>query len=440
MILGESLDSRDSRLDSRESCDLSADSSLDSSLDSRDSNADSKLDSHADSSADSQFYSHELSALKKRGILRTREVFDASFLDFASNDYLGLSNRKKSLKRAFALAFEGANFAPRASMLVNGYSALHKRLETRLCEINGFESGILVGSGFLGNLALFESLIRKNDVIFIDEKYHASGLLAAKLLKNVVFFKHNDSRDLAQKIAAWDSRESSKTRESANLESANPKANSKSRKIIAIEGIYSMDGDIASADFAKIACESNALLIVDEAHSSGVLGRNLNGYFDFHNIKITPNFIKLGTFSKAYGAYGAYILASAHIIDFLQTRAKPIIYSTALSAFDTALALVNLEFIHKNRAKLRRKIEARKAIISRILGVKLDSQIFCIQFHEQEKMLDFARTLKKRKILVGAIRAPSVESPILRIILSLKNSKKDIFKLCDFLQKSNIFS
>lgn len=373
------------------------------------------------------FYANELNALTKSGILRERRIFPAesALKDFASNDYLGLSNRADSLKKAYKLSTNPKYFAPRASMLVNGYSKLHQKLESRLAKLNGFESCILVGSGFLANIALIESLVRKGDKIFIDEEYHASGLLAAKLVNGVEFFKHNDEADLESKIRAFlgESSESNKI------------STKDSRIIIAIEGIYSMSGDIAKKAFAQIALKYNAILIVDEAHSSGTLGANLLGYFDFHRIKIMPHFIKLGTFSKAYGSYGAYICCSKHIYDYLQTRAKPIIYSTALSAFDSALAFVNLNLIHKNHSRFHAKIQKIQKIIQKNLKIKVDSQIFSIQFQSQNEMLKTFRFLKKRGFLVGAIRKPSVKIPQLRIILSTKHKKKDIAKLCKLLKK-----
>lgn len=373
------------------------------------------------------FYTNELNALTKSGILRERRIFPAesALKDFASNDYLGLSNRADSLKKAYKLATNPKYFAPRASMLVNGYSKLHQKLESRLAKLNGFESCILVGSGFLANIALIESLVRKGDKIFIDEEYHASGLLASKLVNGVEFFKHNDNIDLENKIRAFlgESSESNKI------------STKDSRIIIAIEGIYSMSGDIAKKAFAQIALKYNAILIVDEAHSSGTLGTNLLGYFDFHHIKIMPHFIKLGTFSKAYGSYGAYICCSRHIYAYLQTRAKPIIYSTALSAFDSALALVNLNLIHKNHSRFHAKIQKIQKIIQKNLKIKVDSQIFSIQFQSQNEMLKTFRFLKKRGFLVGAIRKPSVKIPQLRIILSTKHNKKDITKLCKLLKK-----
>lgn len=363
------------------------------------------------------FYTKELKALNHSNLLRVRNIFSNCCLDFASNDYLGLSYNKNLLKKAYKLAKTQNLTAPRASMLVNGYSNLHLILEKKLAKINNFDSCILLGSGFLANIALFESLCRKDDFLFVDEEYHASGILATKLLKDrVFFFTHNNTDDLVNKIK-------------------NATLKKDSRIIIAIEGIYSMSGDVASEEFANIALEYNAILIVDEAHSSGTLGKNLLGYFDYYNISISPNFIKLGTFSKAYGSYGAYILSSNHIAQYLQTRAKPLIYSTALSTFDTALALVNLKYIIKNKERLYKKIQNIKKIILKQLKIKLDSQIFSIQFQNQIDMINKAELLKKHNILVGAIRKPTVKIPLLRIMLSTKHKKKDIKKLCNLLKK-----
>ena len=263
-------------------------------------------------------YEKELETIKKSHRFRNRVVYDKNLLDLASNDYLGLAQNKKLFEKAYKRVLKNHYFSPKASMLVNGYSEIHEKFENLLCKTNGFEKGVIVGSGFLANISMIEALVRKGDTLFIDEDYHASGILASKLLekKQVITFSHNNEKDLEEKILA---------------------CSSKGRKIIAIEGVYSMSGNLAKKEIFEIARNFNTLLIVDEAHSSGVIGDNLLGIFDYYNIKIEKNHIKMGTLGKAYGSYGAYILASKDIIEFLQNRAKPIIYSTAPSLFDTAL-------------------------------------------------------------------------------------------------------
>jgi len=354
-------------------------------------------------------YKKELEALKRVDRFRKREIFDEDLVDFASNDYLGFSKNRKSFKRATKLVLDYKTLTPKASMLVNGYHPIHKGFEELISNLNGFESGLVVGSGFLANISLIEALVRKRDVLFIDEEYHASGILATRLLdkSQVVLFEHNNPDDLEEKL---------------NRIEAN-------RKIIAIEGVYSMSGDICKRDFFDLANRDNTLLIVDEAHSSGVIGKNLLGVFDYYNITPKENHIKMGTLGKAYGSYGAYILASSEIISFLENRAKPIIYSTAPSIFDTALALVNIEKVSNNPKKYIKKIKERQKIVKDILGVELESLILPLRVPSNKKALKLQEALRVYGFLVGAIRQPTVKSPILRIIPHLGTPKKALKSL-----------
>jgi 8-amino-7-oxononanoate synthase len=359
------------------------------------------------------FYEKELKALKKVNRFRQRRLYDDNLIDLASNDYLGLSLNKKLFKKAYKIVKKERFISPKASMLINGYSNIHKRFEDKLCKINNFEASIIVGSGFLANISLIESMVRKQDVLFIDEHYHASGILATSLAQGkVITFEHNNCVDLENKISLYKNQ----------------------RLIIAIEGIYSMSGDIASKEFNDIALKYNTILIVDEAHSSGVIGKNLLGWYDYHNIKIKPNHIKMGTLGKSYGSYGAYILASKHIISYLENRAKPIIYSTALSLFDTAFALCALDYIIKNKKKIKKKIKKNQKIVKDILGIKIQSLILPITIANNEKVIKLQKQLIDDGYIVGAIRQPTVKKAILRVILKLDISSKIIIK---FLQKLN---
>ena len=321
-------------------------------------------------------YSKELNSIKKSNRLRKREINDNSLIDLASNDYLGLTTNKEIFNQAYKRVLKEQYYGPKSSMLVNGYSKIHQDFENELKKSNNFEDALIVGSGFLANLSMIESLVRKGDTLFIDEEYHASGMLATKLLdKNqVVIFKHNDCIDLKNKIENTDT---------------------KKRKIIAIEGIYSMGADVAPKEIFDIANSVNALLIVDEAHSSGVLGENLLGIFDYYNIKPKPNHIKMGTLGKAYGSYGAYILASSNIIEFLLNRAKAVIYTTAPSLFDTALGLESLIYIQKNKKSIKNKIASNLQIINDILGITSISLIIPINIGDNKKVLQIQKTLKK---------------------------------------------
>jgi len=358
-------------------------------------------------------YQKELNALKKANRFRQRRVWDKNLIDFASNDYLGLANNKKQLRKALKLVNEYPTHAPKASMLVNGYHEIHERFEETLAKLNGFEEGMIVGSGFLANISLIEALVRKKDKLFIDEDYHASGMLATGLLGDrVVKFRHNDPQDLEEKLKMFTGR----------------------RKIIAVEGVYSMSGNLCHREIFNLADRYEALLIVDEAHSSGVIGKNLLGIFEYYDITPHERHIKMGTLGKAYGSYGAYILASSHILSFLVNRGKPIIYSTAPSVIDTALALVNIEHVAKKSEKYYQKIQARHQIIEKALNIKMKSLILALPMPTNESTIEKQKALLKKNFLIGAIRQPTVSTPILRIIPRLGSSKDDLAKLSENLK------
>jgi len=344
-------------------------------------------------------YTNELKALKKAGRFRERNIYNVTLDDLASNDYLGLSRNKKLFKKAVKLVAEYTIKSPKASMLVNGYHPIHRIFEKEMAEQNGFEEGLVVGSGYLANLALIESLVRKGDRLFIDEEYHASGVMASKLLGDrVILFKHNDVEDLNTKL----------------------EENPAHRQIIAVEGVYSMSGDLCKKEIFTLAEVHKAIMIVDEAHSAGVLGFGLLGIFEYYNIKINERHIKMGTLGKAYGSYGAYILASSVIISYLVNRAKPIIYSTAPSVFDIALAYVNMKHIRKNARKYHKKILARQMLVRREFDLPCPSLIVPMEMPSNTHTQLVKEGLMEQGYLVGGIRQPTVDKPIIRVILNVE--------------------
>ncbi len=355
------------------------------------------------------YYEQEIKALKSSGRYRSREVVNTDILDFASNDYLGLSHNKAlhnaTCKELSSLPLHSS----KASLLVNGYHQIHKDFEDALCEVNGFEAGVVLGSGFNANIALIESLVRKGDELFMDELYHASGVLASQIGNiKVTFFKHNDMKELKQLLTCSDAK----------------------RKIVAVEGIYSMDGDLVDREVFDICDEEDAILIVDEAHSSGVVGKNLMGVFDLYAVDIKPNYIKMGTLGKAYGSFGAFILASSHIVDYLLNRAKPIVYATSLSLYDTLLAHNALRYILKNTELLTKEITLRQKIVLEELGVKVDGLIVPILIDDNVKVIEIRDSLYNDGYGVGGIRQPTVKRAIIRLIARLGQSESELRSLC----------
>ena len=350
------------------------------------------------------FYDKELAAIKRAGRMRRRRIFDPSLKDFASNDYLGLAHKKELLERAYERVVNFGVNAAKASQLINGYTPIHQAFEEDLCRLNGFEAAITVGSGFLANIALIEALVRRGDRLLLDEEFHASGILASRLVPgSVEFFRHNDAEDLAAKLRKG-----------------------RGRTIVAVEGIYSMSGDLLNPEIFE-TIDEETILIVDEAHSSGVVGPNLLGVFDLYGIAIAPNYIKMGTMGKALGSYGAYILASQEIVTFLENRAKSIIYTTALSLMDVALAHEGLRYIEVHKEQLHKQIQ-RRLIIMREMGFASQTLILDIPKGDvlaaQERLLDLG-------YIVGAIRPPTVKEPMLRIIARLGESEEDLRDLLE---------
>lgn len=359
------------------------------------------------------FYEKELAALKRSGRYRQRRLFDENIIDLASNDYLGLAHNKGLMDEAYKRVSSYTSHASKASMLVNGYHPIHADFEKALCEANGFEDGVILGSGFNANIALIESLLRKGDELFIDEKYHASGVMATKLVDaKVTFFRHNDATQLEELL----------------------KNSSAKRKVMAVEGIYSMDADLLNKDIIDLADRYEALLILDEAHSSGVIGKSLMGILDYYDLPVKENYIKMGTLGKAYGSFGAYILASSHIIEYLINRAKPIIYATAPSLFDTALGHVSLNFILENSQSLGTQIKKHQKIVHDVLGIKVDGLIVPIDIADNRKVIQIQAELMEKNYLVGAIRQPTVESAIIRLIARLGVSENDLFNVCNLIK------
>jgi len=168
------------------------------------------------------------------------------------------------------------------------------------------------------------------------------------------------------------------------------------------------------------------------------LGKQLLGIFEHYDIVINERHIKMGTLGKAYGSYGAYILASSELISFLVNRGKPIIYSTAPSVFDTALALVNLKHIQKHAKKYRKKIEKRKAIASHMLEKECCSLILPIEMQDNVSTQEMQQELLEYGYLVGAIRQPTVQRPIMRVILNASVGMKKIIHTLALIRANSV--
>ncbi len=355
-------------------------------------------------------FQKSLDALSKKGRLRSKRFLPKNAVDFASNDYLGFKKDEKSFEGAVNAVKKEGVYAPSASQLVYGYQNSHKKLENTLKKIYGFEDALIVGSGFLANTALVSALPGHNDLILMDEEYHASGIAALELSKaKHELFAHSDAQDLEERLK-------------------NAKAD---RVFVFVESVYSMIGDILPLGIIELADKYGAYLVIDEAHGHGVIGAHLGGVYDYYGISPQPRHIKMGTLSKAIGSYGAYVLAKKEIISFLVNRAKSVIYSTALSPIDAELANERIKKIAKNGETLRKKLDKRLAVCGDILGKKFLTPIIMIETKNAEKIHS---GLAKKGIIAGFIRPPTVKTPSIRLIARLGEKERELVKTLDFIK------
>ncbi|MEQ1672272.1 MAG: 8-amino-7-oxononanoate synthase, partial [Hyphomicrobium sp.] len=280
-----------------------------------------------------------LDALLKRGRLRTLEARRG--LDFASNDYLGLADSSALRDAVLAAIGRGVPIGSGGSRLLRGNHSEHEALEAEAARFFRAETALFFGGGFVANTAIFSTLPARGDLIVYDALIHASALEGMRLSKATrVAARHNDAQAFADAIAAW--RTSGGT----------------GQVWIAVESLYSMDGDRAPLDpLIEIADQNDAVLVIDEAHATGVsgdgglgLGAHLEG---------RENVVSLHTCGKALGVMGALVLAPRAMRDFLVNRARSFIYATApspLMAASVRAALQIVECEPERRVQLQERI------------------------------------------------------------------------------------
>lgn len=351
--------------------------------------------------------------LEKRlnqGSLRVLEPVD-QLIDFASNDYLGFAQESQSSKTR-----PGSGGA----RLITGDSQFAHDLEDELAAFFQTEAALLFNSGYDANLGLISSLGHKEHEIYFDELVHASirdGLQLGQSKK--IKFRHNDLVDLQEKLS----------RSSANT------------KIIVIESLYSMDGDLAPVrEILKIAQQHQAELIIDEAHSTGIYGDSGAGIIQSMNIPIDLQeliFARVHTFGKAFGCHGAAVCGSSRLKKFLVNYARSFIYTTFMPEH-------SLQNIASNLNKVKQADHQREQLksLSDYFDKNIEQATICqgtqiksVIYDSIEKVKSLSQNLKEQGLFVKAILPPTVPSPRLRICLHSFNSKEEIDLLLESLNE-----
>ncbi len=342
------------------------------------------------------------------------ELEGLNVINFASNDYLGLAADSR-LKVAAIKAIEQYGTGATGSRLLTGHRQLHSNLEKSIAQIKGSQDALVFSSGYLANLGTIAALVNNRDLILSDQYNHSSLKNGAKLSQaSLQEYPHNDYQTLEKLL-----------KEQRALYR---------RCLIISDGVFSMDGDLGNLpQLITLAQNFDTMLLIDDAHASGVLGQTGAGSLEHWGIS-SGEIIQTGTFSKALGSLGGYVAGSTILIDYLRNRAASWIYTTGLSPADTAAALEALVIL-KTQPQLIQKIQANINYFAELLGTRAQSAIFPILLKDPQQASQLANNLLKNGIFAPAIRPPTVPTSRLRISLMAKHNKEHLDYLYEFLSR-----
>ena len=346
------------------------------------------------------------------------EVDGRSVLSFCSNDYLGLA-RDGRLIAALQQGEAQGGVGSGASHLVTGHHQMHDELEQALATFSDLPAALLFSTGYMANLGVVTALLGRNDAIFSDRLNHAS-LNDAAVLCRAEFkrFGHNDLTALEELLRASRAR----------------------RKLVAVDAVFSMDGDLAPVPELLALCERyDAWLLLDDAHGFGVLGQGGRGILSHYGIA-SPRIIYMATLGKAAGVFGAFVAGEAVLVDYLLQKARSYIYTTAVPPALSAAVLAALDVIaaaDERRLQLQRLRELLRARLQLRHWHLAPSQtaIQPLIVGDNDEALRLSEHLLATGLLVPAIRPPTVPhgTARLRISLSAAHTESDVMRLADAL-------
>ncbi len=371
-----------------------------------------------------------LSGIAEKGLYRSRRTVETPqavvlrlegrrILNFCSNDYLGLADHPQVLT-AFKRGAERYGVGSGGAHLICGHSLAHRQLEEELAEFTGRDRALLFSTGYMANLGVISALVGRGDAVFADRLNHAS-LLDGGLLSQAKFkrYRHVDCDHLNEVVT---------------------KTSAKSR-LIATDGVFSMDGDIAPLDLlARSARAFDALLMVDDAHGLGVLGENGNGTVGHFRLTQEQVPVLMGTLGKGFGTFGAFVAGSEVLIETLIQKARTYIFTTALppavaEATRASLRLVIAE--EWRRQKLQSLIQRFRQGAAQLDLRVIDSHtaIQPVLIGDNRQTVNLSNALLEQGILVSAIRPPTVPAgqARLRITLCADHDVEHVDRLLDSL-------
>lgn len=337
------------------------------------------------------------------------------YLNFSSNDYLGFSHHPKVVQSGID-ALNKYGSGGRSSRLISGTLDLHSELEKKLAAFKQTEASILFPTGFMANLGIISALLGSGDAIIIDRLNHASLLDATKLSKCRVFVYEHCSISSLEKVIE--------------------RTKSYKKRLVVTDSLFSMDGDFAPLkEMVEICRKKKIWLMIDDAHATGIFGDHGIGMAEFFGLlgKIE---IVMGTLSKALGSQGGFVCGSKEFIDFLVNKARPFIFTTALSPVSCAAAMAALELVKEEPQRRKNLLLLSKSFREKLFHKfpshvdpqAANTQIIPFKVGTAAKALALSEYLKDSGIYAPAIRPPTVPKDECRIRFSLTfdHTEKDI--------------
>ncbi|MCA9984033.1 MAG: glycine C-acetyltransferase [Anaerolineales bacterium] len=375
------------------------------------------------SESKTDWINQEIAGLKEAGLFNTIRTIESpmdarvridgkELLNFCANNYLGLANHPR-IRQAAKDAIDAYGVGPGAVRTIAGTMSLHVELEERLAAFKKAEACITFQSGFTANLATVPAITGRGDIIFSDELNHASIIDACRLSRaDVVRYKHNDVDDLRRQIAAQ---------------------SSFGRGLIISDGVFSMDGDVAPLDkLVDVAEEFGLLLMIDDAHGEGVLGKGGRGIVDHFDMHGRVD-IEIGTLSKAFGAVGGLVSGKKAIVDWLRQRGRPFLFSSAMTVPDVAACIEAVKILEESTELVDRLWANGRYFKEKMAAMGFDTghsetPIVPVMLGEAPLAQKFSRALFEKGVFAMAIGFPTVPQgkARIRVMNSAAHSPDDL--------------
>jgi glycine C-acetyltransferase len=380
-----------------------------------------------------RWISDELDNLKQQGLFNTirtigsacgaRMIVDGkAVLNFCTNNYLGLANDDR-LKAAAQRAIAKWGVGPAAVRSIAGTLELHREFEKRMAAFKGVEDALYVQSGFCANQAAIPPMVGKEDVIFTDRLNHASIIDGCRLSSaKIIIYEHCDVADAERVIQE--------------------NVGNYRRAMLITDGVFSMDGDIAPLDQLYAVCEKyNVITMVDDAHGEGVVGRGGRGIVDHFHLHGKFD-LEIGTLSKAFGVVGGVIAGKKIVVDWIRQRARPFLFSSAVTPADTAACLAAVELLEQSTELVDKLWENTRYFKSEMKRLGFDTGVSAtpitpIMLGEAPLAQQFSRALFDNGVFAMAIGFPTVPKgkARIRVMISAAHAREDLDRGLEIFSK-----